>query len=138
LKFRRPKSRSEEVFINLIPLVDVVLLLLIFFMLSTTFVIVSHGIKVDLPTTTTPQEKLEENIVVSITKNNQLYIGKERIEEKDLVALLKEEMKGGKEALVLVNADKDVKHGRVVRVMDLAKLAGARKLGIVTSPEKEK
>ena len=138
MKFRHPESRSEEVFINLIPLVDVVLLLLIFFMLSTAFVTIRQGIKVDLPTTTTPQEKIEENIVVSITKDNQLYIGKEEVKEEDLVTLLKEEMKRRKEALILVNADKDVRHGQVVRVMDLARQAGARKLGIVTSPEKEK
>ncbi len=137
MKFRHPESRSEEVFINLIPLVDVVLLLLIFFMLSTAFVTIRQGIKVDLPTTTTPQEKIEESIVVSITKYNQLYIGKEEVKEEDLVTLLKEEMKKRKEALILVNADKDVRHGQVVRVMDLARQAGARKLGIVTSPEKE-
>lgn len=137
MKFRRPQSRSEETFINLIPLVDVVLLLLIFFMLSTTFITIRQGIRVDLPTTTTPQEKIEENIVVSITKDNQLYIGKKWVKEEDLVTLLKEEMKK-KEALILVNADKNVKHGKVVRIMDLAKQAGAHKLGIITSMEMEK
>jgi len=137
LRFRRPESRGEEVFINLTPLVDVVFLLLIFFMLSTTFATIRYGIKVNLPTTTTPQERIEENIIISITKDNQLYIGKKWVREKNLVAFLKKQIKK-KESLVLINADKDVKHGRVVRVMDLAKQAGAGKLGILTSPEKER
>jgi len=138
LNFNRPRSRSEEVFINLTPLIDVVFLLLIFFMVSTTFATIRYGIKVDLPKTTTPEEKIEENIVVSITKDNQIYLGKKWVRrEEDLVSLLRKEIKK-KGTLVIVNADKEVKHGKVVRVMDLARKAGATRLGILTSPEKEK
>ena len=137
MKFRRPKPGGEEVFINLTPLVDVVFLLLIFFLLSTTFITIRYGIKVKLPTTTTPQERIEENIVISITKDNELYIGKKWVKEKDLITLLRKDIKK-KGALVLINADKDVKHGKVVKVMDLAKQAGVRNLGILTSPEKER
>jgi len=137
MKFNRPKSRSEEVFINLTPLIDVVFLLLIFFMVSTTFATIRYGIKVDLPKTTTPQEKVEENIVISITKDNHVYLGKRWIRgERELVTLLRKELKG-KDRLVVINADKEVKHGKVVEVMDLAKKAGAVHLGILTSPKKE-
>lgn len=137
MKFSRPRSRSEEVFINLTPLIDVVFLLLIFFMVSTTFVTIRYGIKVDLPKTTTPEEKIKENIVVSITKDNEIYLGRKWVKtERELVALLQREIRE-KGTLVIVNADKEVKHGKVVRVMDLARKAGAMKLGILTSPEKE-
>ena len=77
------------------------------------------------------------NIVISITKDNELYIGRKWVKEKDLITLLRKDIKK-KGALVLINADKDVKHGKVVRVMDLAKQAGVRNLGILTSPEKER
>ncbi len=137
MKFSRPRSRSEEVFINLTPLIDVVFLLLIFFMVSTTFATIRYGIKVDLPRTTTPEEKIEENIVISITKDNQIYLGKKWVKEENLVSLLRKEIKR-KGSLVIINADKEVKHGRVVRVMDLARKAGAGKLGILTAPEKER
>ena len=137
MKFRRPKPEGEGVFINLTPLIDVVFLLLIFFLLSTTFITIRYGIKVKLPTTTTPQERIEENIVISITKDNELYIGRKWVKEKDLITLLRKDIKK-KGALVLINADKDVKHGKVVKVMDLAKQAGVRNLGILTSPEKER
>ncbi|MCD6574966.1 biopolymer transporter ExbD [Candidatus Aerophobetes bacterium] len=136
MKFNRPRSRSEEVFINLTPLIDVVFLLLIFFMVSTTFVTIRQGIKVNLPRTTTPQERLKENIVISITKDNHIYLGKRWIkDEKVLFSILKREIKGRGE-LVLINADKEVEHGKVVKVMEIAKRAGASRLGILTFPEK--
>jgi len=137
LKFNRPKSRSEEVFINLTPLIDVVFLLLIFFMVTTTFTSIRYGIRVNLPKTTTPEQKIEENVVISITKDNKIYLGKKWVREEELVPLLKREIKK-KGNFVVINADKDVKHGKVVRVMDLAKKAGAVKLGILTSPVGEK
>ncbi|RLE12718.1 biopolymer transporter ExbD [Candidatus Aerophobetes bacterium] len=138
MKFSRPRSRSEEVFINLTPLIDVVFLLLIFFMVSTTFATIRYGIKVELPKTTTPQEKVEENIVISVTKDNHIYLGKRWIKsEKELTSLLKKEIKE-KGGLVVINADKNVKHGQVVKVMELAEKAGATKLGILTFPERKK
>ncbi len=137
MKFNRPKSRSEEVFINLTPLIDVVFLLLIFFMVTTTFTSIRYGIRVNLPKTTTPEQKIEENVVISITKDNKIYLGKKWVREEELVPLLKREIKK-KGNFVVINADKDVKHGKVVRVMDLAKKAGAVKLGILTSPVGEK
>ena len=136
MHFRRARNRSEEVFINLTPLIDVVFLLLIFFMVTTTFATIRYGMRVDLPTTTTPQEKIKQNIVVSINKDGKIYLGKKWVSEEQLVSLLSQEIKK-KGTLVIVNADRDVTHGKVVRVMDLAKKAGAEKLGILTTPEKE-
>lgn len=138
MKFKRPESRSEEVFINLTPLIDVVFLLLIFFMVSTTFTTIRYGIKVDLPKTTTPQEKVEENIVISITKEGQMYVGKTWIKDEDkLVAILREEIQQGEDRLVVINADREVKHGQVVEAMDLAKKAGAVHLGVLTTSKEE-
>jgi len=131
MRFRRPVERRETVF-DLMPLIDVIFLLIIFFMLTTSFRAVFQGIKVDLPTTTTPQEKIEENIIISIRKDNRIYLGTTQVTTSKLVSLLKKTL-GGKKGLVIVNADKEVQHGKVVEVMDLAKQAGAGRLGILTS-----
>lgn len=131
MRFRRPVERRETVF-DLMPLIDVIFLLIIFFMLTTSFRAVFQGIKVDLPTTTTPQEKIEENIIISIRKDNRIYLGTTQVTTSKLVSLLKQKL-GGKKGLVIVNADKEVRHGKVVEVMDLAKQAGAGRLGILTS-----
>ena len=131
MRFRRPVERRETVF-DLMPLIDVIFLLIIFFMLTTSFRAVFQGIKVDLPTTTTPQEKIEENIIISIRKDNRIYLDKTQVTTSKLVSSLKKKL-GGKKGLVIVNADKEVRHGKVVEVMDLAKQAGAGRLGILTS-----
>jgi len=131
MRFRRPGERREAAF-DLMPLIDVVFLLIIFFMLTTSFRTIFQGIKVDLPTTTMPQEKIEQNIIISITKSNRLYVGETRVTTSKLVSLLKKRL-GGKRGLVIINADKEVRHGKVVEIMDLAKQAGAGGLGILTS-----
>jgi len=134
MRFRRPRTRREATLINLTSLIDVVFLLLIFFMVSTSFALI-RGIKVDLPTTTTPQEEIEQRIVISITKEGKIYLDKTQISKTELVKTLKRQI-GKKKSLVVINADKDTRHGMVVEVMDLAKQGGAGKLGILTTPER--
>jgi len=131
MRFRRPFERREAAF-DLMPLIDVVFLLIIFFMLTTSFRTIFQGIKVDLPTTTTKQERIEQNIIITITKDNVLYLDKTRVTTSKLVSLLKKKL-GEKKGLVMINADKLVRHGKVVGIMDLAKQAGADRVGILTS-----
>lgn len=131
MRFRRPAERKEAA-LDLMPLIDVVFLLIIFFMLTTSFRTIFQGIKVDLPTTTTKQERIEQNIIISITKDNHLYLDKSRITTSNLVSLLKKKLEGEK-GLVMINADKQVRHGKVVEIIDLAKQAGADRVGILTS-----
>ena len=131
MRFRRAVERREAAF-DLMPLIDVVFLLIIFFMLTTSFRTIFQGIKVDLPTTTTKQERIEQNIIITITKDNVLYLDKTRVTTSKLVSLLKKKL-GEKKGLVMINADKLVRHGKVVEIMDLAKQAGADRVGILTS-----
>lgn len=131
MRFRRAVERREAAF-DLMPLIDVVFLLIIFFMLTTSFRTIFQGIKVDLPTTTTKQERIEQNIIITITKDNVLYLDKARVTTSKLVSLLKKKL-GEKKGLVMINADKLVRHGKVVGIMDLAKQAGAVRVGILTS-----
>jgi len=131
MRFRRAVERREAAF-DLMPLIDVVFLLIIFFMLTTSFRTIFQGIKVDLPTTTTKQERIEQNIIITITKDNVLYLDKARVTTSKLVSLLKKKLRE-KKGLVMINADKLVRHGKVVEIMDLAKQAGADRVGILTS-----
>jgi len=134
MQFRRQKSRIN-LNPDLTPLIDTVFLLLIFFMVSTSFAAIRYGIKVNLPTATTAREKVEQNIIISITKDNHIYLGKKWVKEKDLVNLLKKELTTYKKDIVIINADKETRHGKVVEIMDLARQAGITKLGILTTQE---
>jgi len=137
MRFHQQKSRIN-LSPDLTPLIDTVFLLLIFFMVSTSFVAIRYGIRVNLPTATTAREKVEENIIISITKDNHIYLGKKWVKEKELVGLLKKQLLTYKKDIVIINADKETRYGKVVEVMDLVRQAGITKLGILTTKEEIK
>lgn len=132
------EDREEETRIDLTPLVDTVFLLIIFFMLASSFVIVP-GIKVELPQAVHERILREkQEIRVTITKDNQIYVGRERVDLEALKRVFGERAKKAPNTLVVINADSQALHGKVVEVMDLAKTAGLNNLAIATRPKKRK
>ena len=128
--------QRDDVELDITPLIDVVFLLLIFFMLSTSLS-VSPGIKVDLPKASAEQVKKKKlTLRVAIVVGGRIYLEGKKL---SLEALKKEFAKIGKrknsDALVVIEADRKVYHGLVVKVMDAAKVAGLNKLAIATQPE---
>ena len=119
---------------DLTPLIDVVFLLLIFFMLTTTFINIESGVKVDLPTGDFAAVHERQNIVVAITENNVLYINNRLIDPNNLSEIVREEIGNNLDALVVLEADQNITHGKVVRVMDLIKKGGADRIAIATKP----
>ncbi len=123
---------EEGLDINLTPLIDIVFLLLIFFMVSTTFV-ESSGIKVDLPAADTKAstQKLEK-LEISIRSDDSIYLGEKVVTLESLQNLLNAEPE--KERTLILRADKVVTHGLVVQVMDVATKSGFKKLAVATAP----
>ncbi len=130
------KKRTKRVSpsISITPLIDVVLLLVIFFMLSSTFV-VQPGIKVRLPEAVTAERGEPRDLVLILTREGVLYLNDHKVTVRQLAGELTREFRARKDAYLIIRADKDVRHGRVVAVMDLAKQAGARRLAIATEPK---
>jgi len=128
--------KTDDVQLDMTPLVDVVFLLLIFFMLSTSLS-VNPGIKIDLPKSSAEQVKKKKTTLrVAIEAGGRIFLeGKklslDQLHEK-FAAVGK---KNGDDALVVIEADKKVYHGLVVKVMDAAKSSGLNKLAIATQPE---
>ncbi len=121
--------------IEITPLVDMVFLLLIFFMLSTTF-IVTPGIKVNLPKASAEkvsQEKKEVRVVV--TKDNMIFLERRLVTVQELEQRLRAVAQKSPQALVIIQADAESLHGRVVEVMDSAKASGLNQLAIATQPK---
>ena len=123
--------------INIIPLVDVVLVLLIVFMVTAQ--LLYRGVDITLPKTATNTIKPEVRTVLTIVKSGAVHLDDEKRETplSRLAARLLEMKKKSAGLSVYLRADRNVPYGTVVSVMDLVKRAGIDKLGIVTEPLKK-
>ncbi len=135
MKFYQPNSKTLK--FDLTPLIDVVFQLLIFFMLTTTFINVESGVKVDLPSGDFAAVSEKRNIVVTITENNVLYLNNHLVDPNYLTEKLRDETRDNPNPLVVLEADQNVTHGKVVRVMDLVKKSGIERIAIATKPRDE-
>lgn len=131
MNFRRPQREQLE--LNLIPLIDVVFMLLIFFMLTTTF-IHDRVLDVSLPAaeTGTQQESPLENHVVELSEDGTLALDGALISEEELAQQF--EMIAQRGTPVVLWADAQVVNQRVVTVLDLARRAGVERIGMGTTP----
>ena len=123
------RGREGIVGINVTPLVDVVLVLLIIMMVSATY-IVSQALKVELPRTATADETVNRTFVVTVRQDGSYRFNDKDVSRDVLAANLKEAGAKGKETNLVISADKAATHGSVVDVIDLAKLGGITKFAI--------
>lgn len=135
MEFR--KKRRDSTSPDITPMVDVVFLLLIFFMLSTTF-IVSPGIKINLPQAKAESVRHEKkDLRVKINAKGTIFFGEKRVESSDeLMREFRESAKSDADSLVIIEADEETAHKYVVSVMDSAKTSGLRRLAIATKPSR--
>ena len=127
-------GRPRRVTLDLTPLIDVVLMLVIFFMLTTTFVL-SPGVQVDLPQGSSLQQPRESDAMITITKDGAVYFQDAQVSLETLQAVLQRAKAQQPRLRVVIKADTLVQHGRVVEVMDMAKLVGIERLAIATAPK---
>ena len=122
--------------INMIPLIDVALVLLIIFMVLTPY-LVSTQIKINLPKTVSGIPADSEPVKIQITAQRTFYVNGEAVLAADLGAVLKSRMEFRVDPVVLIEADAAVPFEFVVKAMDEAKTQGANKLGVAVTPEKK-
>ena len=118
--------------IDIAPLIDIVFQLLIFFMLTSSF-IMQPGIKVNLPKAVTSEVVKLENIELLITGENVTYLNGQVVTMQELETLLKQAAK--REQTILIKADKRASLGRVVEIWDLARDLGISQINIATNQE---
>lgn len=122
--------------LDIAPLIDIVFLLLIFFMLTANF-IMQPGIKITLPTAKTAQPQEEEDIVVFISQENDIYLNERKISIEELKDALEEKLEVSQKKSVILKADEKINLGLAVKVMDIAKQAEAKGLVISTKVEED-
>ena len=122
-------NRGPIVGINVTPMVDVVLVLLVIMMVSATY-IVAQSLKVELPKSSTSDESTPTLAVVTITKEKTLLFNEQPVTESALKQQLEGVFAKDNDVSLVVSADQEAYHGNVVHVIDLAKLIGISKFAI--------
>ena len=118
--------------INVVPLVDVVLVLLLIFMLTAPMMY--RGIDVNLPKTTTKPTAVEERMVLTLTKDQVIYLNDKPVPLAGLDSQLRQIFRDRADKTLYLKADRTLSYGFVVETMDRVRRAGVEKLGMVTEP----
>jgi biopolymer transport protein ExbD/biopolymer transport protein TolR len=130
------RTQSSLSDINITPFVDVVLVLLIMFMVTAP--ILQSGIDVAVPKTKTVKEITEERLVISIDKQQRVYLGNDPINVNQIPQKLREKIRDPRGQAIFLRADENVPFGAFATVMDAVKASGITNVSIVTQPLSEK
>jgi biopolymer transport protein ExbD len=125
----------RKVVINITSLIDVIFMLLLFFMITSTF-LEQPGIKLVLPTAKTSTNTEPQEYVLTVDKKGELFLNRRTVTLAELEAEIRKVLPQMKDSALVLKADQEISHGLVVRVMDMAKRGGVKKLIIGTKPEK--
>ena len=132
----RPINEAEDTFeINILPMIDVIFSILAFFIISSLFLTRSQGLPVDLPSAQTAQVKQSVQLSITIEPDGKMFLDRQPIELDNLKAALTEKIEPNSESVVIINADKKVEHGTVVKVMDRLRQVPGAKMAIATLAE---
>jgi biopolymer transport protein ExbD len=132
----RIRRRSEKkARIEIIPMIDTIFFLLVFFMISTLSMTRFKGMPVNLPKAASGQQAPAESAAITIDKQAQVFLDKQPVDKASLADLLRRQVDNNPEVLVVINADDGVEHGHVVEVMDIARSANVAKMAIAVKPK---
>jgi biopolymer transport protein ExbD len=123
------RGNKQNLELNMAPLIDMVFILLIFFLVTTSFV-KETGVDVSRPVASTAVAKTKTTILIGITKNNTIHLDRREIDVRAVRANVERALAENPEGSVVIVADKESLTGIVIRVMDACKLAGAKNVSI--------
>ncbi|MEQ8538593.1 MAG: biopolymer transporter ExbD [Coleofasciculus sp. D1-CHI-01] len=130
---RLPDDSETPFQINIVPMIDAIFAILAFFIISTLYLTRSEGLPVNLPTAITAESQVQDRIItVTIQANGAIFVNQKPIDISQLETEVKSLVTADSPFLVILNADENVPHGRVVRVMDRLRLVKGIRLAIAT------
>lgn len=127
--------KRRKVVINITSMIDVMFMLLVFLMISSTF-LDQPGIKLELPRADSSAAVEQKDYILSVDKVGKIYLNAKDVALDNLEATIKEALPKMKEGALILKADQDVSHGTVVKIMDIVRKGGVKKLIIGTKLQK--
>ncbi|QFI56323.1 ExbD/TolR family protein [Aeromonas simiae] len=130
---RQPKRQRDEIQIDMTPMLDIVFIMLIFFIVTTSFVR-EAGLEVHRPEASQAKAQKSSSIMLAIGANGEIYLDRKAVDVERIKVTLARMLAEQPEASLVIQADERVAHGRVVRVMDEAKAAGIANIAVAVTP----
>lgn len=136
MRLKQPELKRAR--IEIIPMIDTIFFLLVFFMIASLAMTRMQGMPVNLPKAQSASRATLTKFVVTITANHHYYIDKTPVLSIDAIEnLCHAKLTANPKAVAIINADKNIRHGDVIAVMDAVKRAGAERMAIATEPLKK-
>jgi len=132
---RIQRRNIKKARIEIIPMIDTIFFLLVFFMISTLSMSQFKGMPVNLPKAASGRQAPAESAAITIDKQAQIFLDKQPVDKTALRDLLRQELANNAELLVVINADDEVDHGHVVEIMDIARSANVTRMAIAVKPK---
>lgn len=134
---RVPRRVPEKARIEIIPMIDVIFFLLVFFMISTLSMTINRGLPVNLPSAATAQKEMRENVNLTVLPDGKMFLNKQPITLQDMGQRVKAALASDPQLTVVINADGQVLHSKVVDILDELRLAGVSGLAIAVKSGKK-
>lgn len=128
-----PRSTPKKARIEIIPMIDTMFFLLVFFMVATLSMTQQNGLPVNLPQASSVQNETQQLVTLTMTKDNKLYFDKEELESMGNIMQKLKQQNTHEKIGVIINADRSVEHGRVVELMDAVRQSGITKISVAVS-----
>lgn len=129
MKLRSMKVQ-EEPKLMIIPMIDIIFFLLVFFMISTMTMVQQNTFKVGLPQASSAQLDMNQHVNITVMANGNIAFNKESLDKEQLIRRVQIELQRNPDLQVILNGDKDVNYGFVIETFDALKQAGVKKLSI--------
>lgn len=131
---RIPRSTPKKARIEIIPMIDTMFFLLVFFMVDTLSMTNQNSLPVNLPHASGVQSEKQQLVTLTLTKDNKLYFEKEEIASSAALLQRLREQSTQEKVSVLINADHSIEHGRVIELMDAVRQSGVTKIAVAVNP----
>ena len=132
---RLPRTGRKKPRIEIIPMIDTMFFLLVFFMVASLSMTVQRGLPVSLPHAASARDEIKQVVTLTLTKEGKLFYDKEELASPAEAALrLASQTKADAQVSVVINADRAVEHGHVIDLMDAVRQAGVTRIAVAVRP----